>query len=191
MAISGLDLFSGIGGITLALSEWVRPIAYCEIDKYAQAVLISRMSDGLLPAAPICTDVRKLDGRAFRGLVDIIYGGFPCQDLSVAGLGKAWKRSARAYSSRSCGWPKKSDQNSFSLKTSRRSVSEAWQLLGMNWPQQGLIVAGRLYPLLKSERHISGNGGFYWPTPTASETDKHSWRSPGWKAGVLFLSGGV
>jgi len=86
--INGLDLFSGIGGITLALSEWVRPIAYCEIDRYAQAVLISRMFEGLLPAAPICDDVRKLDGRAFRGLVDIIYGGFPCQDLSVAGLGK-------------------------------------------------------------------------------------------------------
>jgi len=86
--INGLDLFSGIGGISLALSDWVKPTVYCEIDRYAQAVLISRISDGLLPAAPIFSDVRKLDGLPLRGLVDIIYGGFPCQDLSLAGLGK-------------------------------------------------------------------------------------------------------
>jgi tRNA/tmRNA/rRNA uracil-C5-methylase (TrmA/RlmC/RlmD family) len=33
--LNGLDLFSGIGGITLALAPWVRPVAYCEIDEYA------------------------------------------------------------------------------------------------------------------------------------------------------------
>ena len=86
--LNGLDLFSGIGGITLALKDYVRPIAYCEIEPYAQSVLKSRIADGLLPDAPIWDDVRKLDGYPFRGVVDIIYGGFPCQDLSVAGLGK-------------------------------------------------------------------------------------------------------
>lgn len=93
--INGLDLFSGIGGISLALREWVKPIAYCEIDRYAQAVLLSRMSEGLLPRAPIWNDITTLDGKQFRGQVDIIYGGFPCQDISVAGNGKglAGKRS--------------------------------------------------------------------------------------------------
>ncbi len=86
--INGLDLFSGIGGITLALSEWVKPITYCEIDRYAQAVLLSRMQDGLLSRAPIWDDVTTLDGKQFRGQIDIIYGGFPCQDISVAGNGK-------------------------------------------------------------------------------------------------------
>lgn len=83
-----MDLFSGIGGISLALQEWVRPIAYCEIERYAQGVLLSRMSEGELPRAPIWDDVRTLDGKKLRGLVDIIYGGFPCQDISVAGRGK-------------------------------------------------------------------------------------------------------
>lgn len=84
--MNGLDLFSGIGGIALALKEWVRPVAYCEIDRYAQAVLLSRMADGRLPRGPIWDDVTSLRGAMLPG-VDIIYGGFPCQDISAAGLG--------------------------------------------------------------------------------------------------------
>lgn len=83
----GLDLFSGIGGLTLALSDWVRPVAYCECDRYAQGVLMSRMADGSLPRAPIWDDVRTLRGSLLPGPIDIVYGGFPCQDISVAGRG--------------------------------------------------------------------------------------------------------
>lgn len=83
----GIDLFSGFGGITLGLSQWVRPLAYCEIERYPQAILLSRMAEGKLPNAPIWDDVRTLDGKEFRGKVDIIYGGFPCQDISLAGRG--------------------------------------------------------------------------------------------------------
>jgi DNA (cytosine-5)-methyltransferase 1 len=85
--LNGLDLFSGIGGITIALKEWVRPIAYCEVDRYAQSVLLSRMFDGDIPRAPIWDDVTSLKGTMLPE-IDIIYGGFPCQDLSVAGHGK-------------------------------------------------------------------------------------------------------
>jgi DNA (cytosine-5)-methyltransferase 1 len=79
--VNGLSLFSGIGGLDLALSEWVRPIAYCEAEPYAQAVLMSRMWDGRLVRAPIWPDVRTLRG------CDLLYGGFPCQDISAAGAG--------------------------------------------------------------------------------------------------------
>lgn len=82
----GLDLFSGIGGITKALEGYVTPVAYCENDRYAQAVLLSRMATGDLPLAPIWDDVTTLRGTYIPG-VDIIYGGFPCQDISVAGRG--------------------------------------------------------------------------------------------------------
>jgi len=85
--LNGLDLFSGIGGITLALEGYVQPVAYCENDRYAIGVLLSRMSKGELPAAPVWDDVRTLRGSTFNGLVDIVYGGFPCQDISVAGRG--------------------------------------------------------------------------------------------------------
>jgi DNA (cytosine-5)-methyltransferase 1 len=84
----GLDLFSGIGGISLALREYINPIAYCEIDKFARAVLLSRISSGDLVEAPIWDDIRTFKCPILRGAVDIIYGGFPCQDISVAGLGK-------------------------------------------------------------------------------------------------------
>ncbi len=59
--IHGVDLFSGIGGITIALSPWVKPVAYCENDPHAQGVLLSRMHGGQLPVAPIWNDVRYLD----------------------------------------------------------------------------------------------------------------------------------
>jgi DNA (cytosine-5)-methyltransferase 1 len=85
--MNGLDLFSGIGGLSLALSPWVRPVAYCEVDAYAQGVLLSRMSAGELPAAPIWDDVRTLRGVHLPTRTHIIYGGFPCQDISVAGAG--------------------------------------------------------------------------------------------------------
>lgn len=84
--LRGLDLFSGIGGITLALSPWVRPVAYCEIDRYASAVLLSQMQRGNLPTAPIWDDVRTLRSDMLPE-IDIIYGGFPCQDISCAGRG--------------------------------------------------------------------------------------------------------
>ena len=97
--LNGLDLFSGIGGLSLALREWVIPIAYCEIDPYCQAVLLSRISNGLLPNRPIWDDVKTLQGFDLRGSPDIIYGGFPCQDISIAGNGKglAGERSGLCY----------------------------------------------------------------------------------------------
>lgn len=84
--INGLDLFSGIGGITCALYGYVRPVAYCEIDRYSQGVLLSRMATLELPLAPIWDDVRTLRGAGLPE-IDIIYGGFPCQDISIAGNG--------------------------------------------------------------------------------------------------------
>lgn len=87
LSLRGLDLFSGIGGISLALNPWVRTIAYCEQDRYAQSVLLSRMSEGKLHKAPIWDDVQTLSGEMLPP-IDIIFGGFPCQDISVAGLGK-------------------------------------------------------------------------------------------------------
>jgi DNA (cytosine-5)-methyltransferase 1 len=87
--VNGLDLFSGIGGISEALAPWVRPIAYCENDESNQAMLLSRMARGELFQAPIWDDVRTLHGGVIgESEVDIVYGGFPCQDISLAGDGR-------------------------------------------------------------------------------------------------------
>ena len=85
--LNGLDLFSGIGGISLALAPWVRTVCYVEIDRYCQAVLKTRFAAGDLEAAPIWDDVTTFDPKPWAGAVDIISGGFPCQDISLAGNG--------------------------------------------------------------------------------------------------------
>jgi DNA (cytosine-5)-methyltransferase 1 len=95
--IHGLDLFSGIGGISSALAPWVRPLAYCEIDRYSQSVLLSRMSTGLIHYAPIWDDINTLDRRVLGDVgIDIIFGGFPCQDISAAGAGAGMEQGARS-----------------------------------------------------------------------------------------------
>lgn len=57
-----LDLFSGYGGITLALNQYVRPIAYVEIEEYAQKIIANRMADGSIPRAAILGDVKNVRG---------------------------------------------------------------------------------------------------------------------------------
>ncbi len=81
-----LDLFSGGGGLAQGLERWARPVAYCEIEPGAQRVLMSRIARGELCPAPVWDDVRTLRGDMLPE-VDIIAGGFPCQDISVAGAG--------------------------------------------------------------------------------------------------------
>ena len=87
--ITALDLFSGYGGISYGLRDYIKPIVYCEIEPYARAILASRISEGELPFAPIIPDVRSIRGKL--GGADIIVGGFPCQDISVAGPGAGLK----------------------------------------------------------------------------------------------------
>ena len=80
-ALKVLDLFSGIGGFSLGLERaGMETVAFCEFDKHAQKVLKKHWPD-----VPIHEDVRTLDGKQYRGTVDVICGGFPCQDVSVAG----------------------------------------------------------------------------------------------------------
>jgi DNA (cytosine-5)-methyltransferase 1 len=88
-----LDLFSGIGGFSLA-AQWcwgdeLEIVAFCEIDKFCQKVLKKHW-----PNVPIVEDVKNVNKNEF-GPIDIICGGFPCQDISVAGhcSGLAGKRS--------------------------------------------------------------------------------------------------
>jgi DNA (cytosine-5)-methyltransferase 1 len=82
-----LDLFSGIGGIGLALKEYVVPIQYCEISKYCQLVLTERMEDGTLDKAPIHSDIKTLHISPAVS-VEMLQGGSPCQDVSSMGLQK-------------------------------------------------------------------------------------------------------
>ncbi len=80
-----LALFAGAGGGILGghLLGW-RTVCAVELDPHARDVLVARQNDGCLSPFPIWDDVRTFDGRAWRGCVDVVSGGFPCQDLSHA-----------------------------------------------------------------------------------------------------------
>ncbi len=83
-----LALFAGAGGGILGgkLLGW-RTICAVERDEYAASVLVARQNDGILAPFPVWSDVCTFDGRPWRGRVDVISGGFPCQDISSAGKG--------------------------------------------------------------------------------------------------------
>ena len=87
-----LDLFSGIGGFSLGLERaGMETVAFCEFDEHAQKVLRKHW-----PGVPIHSDIRELNAKQYRGTVDVICGGFPCQDLSTAGkqVGFSGERSS-------------------------------------------------------------------------------------------------
>jgi DNA (cytosine-5)-methyltransferase 1 len=99
-----LALFAGAGGGILGgqLLGW-RTVCAVEIEPYAASVLVQRQNDGILSPFPIWDDVCTFDGNPWRGIVDVVSGGFPCQDISSAGKGAGitgersglWKEFAR------------------------------------------------------------------------------------------------
>lgn len=96
-----LALFAGAGGGILGghLLRW-RTICAVERDAYAAQVLAQRQNDGILRPFPIWSDVTTFDGRPWRGLVNVISAGFPCQDVSVANTGGQGIKGART----GAGW---------------------------------------------------------------------------------------
>jgi len=99
-----LALFAGAGGGILGgeLLGW-RTVCAVEWEPYPASVLVARQNDGLLPPFPLWNDVQTFDGTPWRGCVDVVSGGFPCQDISAAGKGAGidgersgmWREMAR------------------------------------------------------------------------------------------------
>lgn len=83
-----LSLCSGYGGIELGLGlagVRHRTVAYVEIEAYQCQFLVSKMQAGVLPAAPIWTNLETLPVAPFRNRIDILTAGYPCQSFSTAG----------------------------------------------------------------------------------------------------------
>ena len=102
--LNELALFTGAGGGILGgkLLGW-RTVCAVEWEPYPASVLCARQNDGLLPPFPIWDDVQTFDGKPWAGIVDVVSGGFPCQDISAAGKGAGidgersgmWREMAR------------------------------------------------------------------------------------------------
>jgi len=86
--LNELALFAGAGGGILGghLLGW-NTVCAVEWEPYPASVLCARQNDGFLPPFPIWDDVCSFDGKPWRGIVDVVSGGFPCQDISAAGKG--------------------------------------------------------------------------------------------------------
>jgi DNA (cytosine-5)-methyltransferase 1 len=95
-----LSLFSGVGGLELAIRlVWpeARVLGYCERDAYAAGILLARMEDAALEPAPVwCGNIQDLDASSLRDRVDVVCGGFPCQDISAAGRGEGIQEGNRS-----------------------------------------------------------------------------------------------
>ena len=92
VALHTIELFAGVGMLGVGLRAGLahlgvetRTVCYLERESYPASVLAARMEDGALDDAPVWSDVCTFDARAWRGAVDCVIGGFPCQDLSLAG----------------------------------------------------------------------------------------------------------
>lgn len=92
VALHTIELFAGVGMLGVGLRAGLahlgvetRTVCYLERESYPASVLAARMAEGALDDAPVWSDVCTFDARAWRGAVDCVIGGFPCQDLSVAG----------------------------------------------------------------------------------------------------------
>lgn len=84
-----LHLFAGAGGGILGgMLLGHTTVCAVEIEPYCRKVLLQRQRDGILPKFPIWDDVQTFDGTPWRGKVDVVCGGFPCQDISAAGKGE-------------------------------------------------------------------------------------------------------
>ena len=99
-----LALFAGAGGGILGghLLGW-RTVCAVEWEPYPACVLVARQNEKILSPFPIWNDVQTFDGKPWAGIVDVVSGGFPCQDISSAGKGAGidgersgmWKQMAR------------------------------------------------------------------------------------------------
>jgi DNA (cytosine-5)-methyltransferase 1 len=83
-----LSICTGGGGLDLGLELAIpcaRPVCLVEREAFAVAHLVEAMCAGLLADCPVWTDARTFDGRPWRGVVDCLIGGIPCQPHSLAG----------------------------------------------------------------------------------------------------------
>jgi DNA (cytosine-5)-methyltransferase 1 len=103
-----LHLFAGAGGGILGgMLLGHTTVCAVEIEPYPRQVLLQRQRDGILPKFPIWDDICTFDGKPWRGKVDIVAGGFPCQDISIGNTNPdgingersgLWKEMARIIS---------------------------------------------------------------------------------------------
>ena len=169
-----LALFAGAGGGILGghLLGW-RTVCAVEIEDYPRRVLLQRQADGFLPRFPIWDDVRTFDGKPWKGKVDVISGGFPCQDISIAGGGgEDLMVQDQDYGAKWQGSFAKYDPNTHSLKTHQCLLFEDSTESCVILPRWGLMQDGECWEqmtLVQTMKEKESGLLQKYPTPSASD----------------------
>lgn len=187
MAVSTnvLSLCAGGGGLDLGLRLAVpdaRTVCYVENEVTACGVLANNMEKGWLDDAPIWTNLRTFDGTAWRGVVDCVIGGYPCQPFSLAGrrLGTAdprhlWpdvRRIVGEIQPRICFF----ENVGAHLRLGFDEVAKDLQGMGYT-VAAGLFTASEVGAPHKRERlFIMANGNCYSGTTLQSKLEKLEWK---------------
>ena len=177
-----LDLFSGIGGFSLGLERaGMRTVAFCEIDPYCRRVLAKHWPDvpvyddvRTLTAARLVADAAGIDEQwskpernkprrpqtaAGNSGIDVICGGFPCQDISASpARAQALPASALAYGKSTPELLGRFDPATRSLKTSQLCFLEGSETFSSTFPRSGTMRNGTVYVLPMLVPHTGGTG---------------------------------
>jgi len=178
-----LALFAGAGGGILGghLLGW-RTVCAVEWEPYAACVLAARQNDGILPPFPIWDDIQTFDGRPWRGIVDVVSGGFPCQDISAAGRGAGiegersgmWREMARVVG--------EVRPRYVYIENSPMLIARGGQELLQILPRSGITLSGTLWErqtlvLRTSETESGLLQSEKWATPDAN-MGKRGYQNP-------------
>ncbi len=178
--INGLDLFSGIGGISEALAPWVRTAAYCENHDPAQGILFSRMFRGEIDLAPIWDDIKTLEGGGAFPTSTSSQAAGHARETALQELERAWQTSEVVLSQKSLGLFATFDPAMSSWKTCQGSLllqGTGLDSSSINWPNAGMTQGGQCFQLRKlvppTDGTASGSSQRRMvsarPTPTASD----------------------
>lgn len=156
------SLFSGIGGFELgAEMTGIDTLWNCEIEKFQGEILKNKF-----PHAERFTDITKTTGLRY---VDIISGGFPCQDISVAGKREVLRESAPGCGVRCTELYGKLDLNTSSLKIRQLSLFPVSNKSYATFPKSGIMRNGNVYQTTLLDTHTKGKDFILLPTPTKSD----------------------
>lgn len=177
-----LSLFSGAGMIDLAAS-WagIETVAFCEIEEYPQKILRRRF-----PNVPIYSDIRELTAEKLKAdgisKIDIISGGFPCQDVSTAGKRTGfvdsegnvtrsglWGEYARLIRELKPKWIVAENVRGLLSISATGIRGEDSELYSETWPKWGIVLDGHAMELPMLEHHINESECLLWHTSDCSD----------------------
>jgi len=157
------SLFSGIGGFEEGAElSGIETLWNCEYEPFQRKILKQHYPNSIQ-----YEDVRTMQGQRY---VDIISGGFPCQDISVAGKGVGIKGQRSGLWSEMYRILGGVDQNTQSLKTAQCSLFEDSSGSYMTFPKSGMMLNGSVYQTPALDSLTKGRGFTLLPTPTKSES---------------------